>query len=283
MIEEEANRIIELALAEDVSQGDATSEALIPPEMPGKAAILVKARGVLAGIEIARAVFLKVDPSLKFEVLVKDGSAIKPGDIVATVTGRVASILGAERVALNFLTRMSGIASLTAQYVAKVRGTDAVIKDTRKTTPGLRSLEKYAVRMGGGKNHRLHLGDAVLIKDNHIAALRGKGTSLKDIVAKARQNARKGLKIEVEVTTVEEAQQAVQARADAILLDNMSPEEMRRIVNLVPKGIETEASGGVNLDNVAAVAATGVNVISVGALTHSPQALDISLELVSSP
>lgn len=277
------SNIIDIALAEDISHGDVTSQALIPPELHGKASMLVKAKGILAGNEVAREVFLKVDPSLEVELLIKDGAKIKPGDIIATVSGRVISILKAERVALNFLQRLSGIASQTAQYVDKKRGSAASITETRKTTPGLRLLEKYAVRMGGGQNHRLHLGDAILIKDNHLAALRALGMSLKDIVTKAKQNAPPDLKVEVEVTTDQEALEAAEAGADIIMLDNMSPDEMRRVVSLLPRGIKTEASGGITLDNIAAVAMTGVDIISIGALTHSSKALDISLELETMP
>jgi len=277
--EAQIDHIIDLALAEDISHGDVTSEALIPPELQGKASILVKAEGILAGGEIARKVFLKADPSLKVEVLIKDGAKIKPGDIAATVAGRVTSILKAERVALNFLQRLSGIASQTARYIAQAHGCAVKITDTRKTTPGLRSLEKYAVRMGGGQNHRLHLGDGILIKDNHLVALRSLGMSLKDIVTRAKQNAPQGLKVEVEVNTTQEALDAVEAGADIIMLDNMSPEEMRHVASLMPRQVKIEASGGITLANVQAVAGTGVNLISVGALTHSSKALDISLEL----
>jgi len=277
--EEQIAHIIDLALAEDISHGDVTSEILIPPELQGKASILVKAEGVLAGGEVAQMVFLKVDPSLKVEILIKDGTRVKPGDIAATIMGRVASILKTERVALNFLQQLSGIASQTAQYIAKVHGLAVKITDTRKTTPGLRLLEKYAVRMGGGKNHRFHLGDGILIKDNHLAALRALGMSLKDIVAKAKQNAPQGLKVEVEVNTTQEALDAVEAGADIIMLDNMSPDEMRRVASLIPSQIKIEASGGITLANVQIAAKTGVNLISIGALTHSSKALDISLEL----
>jgi nicotinate-nucleotide pyrophosphorylase (carboxylating) len=224
-------------------------------------------------------VFLKVNPLLKVEVLIKDGAEVKPGDIVATISGRVASILKAERVALNFLQRLSGIASQTAQFVAKTQGLKVNITDTRKTTPGLRLLEKYAVRVGGGQNHRFHLGDGILIKDNHLAALRALGMSFKDIIAKAKQNAPHGLKVEVEVNTIQEAMDAAEAGADIIMLDNMSPDEMRRVVSLVSGRVKIEASGGITLANVRAIAETGINLISVGALTHSPKALDISLEL----
>jgi nicotinate-nucleotide pyrophosphorylase (carboxylating) len=277
--QEQIDNIIDLALAEDISHGDITSEVLIPPELQGKASILTKAKGILAGGEVAQKVFLRVDQSLKVKVLIKDGTEVKPGDIVATVTGRVVSILKAERVALNFLQRLSGIASQTAQYVNKTQDLPVIITDTRKTTPGLRLLEKYAVRASGGQNHRLHLGDGILIKDNHLAALRALGMSLKEIVAKAKQNVPPGLTVEVEVNSTEEALDAAEAGADIIMLDNMSPDEMRRVLSLLPGQVKTEASGGINLDNVRAAAMAGVNIISIGALTHSAKALDISLEL----
>ncbi|MBA7600042.1 putative nicotinate-nucleotide pyrophosphorylase [carboxylating] [subsurface metagenome] len=277
--EEQVNAIIDLALAEDTSHGDVTSETLIPPKLQGKASILVKAEGILAGGEVARGIFLRVDPSLEIKLLIEDGAKVKTGDIITTVSGSVISILKAERVALNFLQRLSGIASQTAQYIAKTSGCTARIVDTRKTTPGLRLLEKYAVRMGGGQNHRLHLGDAVLIKDTHLAALRALGMSLKDIVIKAKRNAPRGLTVEVEVTTAQEALEAAEAGADIIMLDNMSPDEMQRVVSSLQGQVQTEASGGINLENVREVAMTGVDIISIGALTHSTKALDISLEL----
>ena len=276
---EDVDNIIDLALAEDISHGDVTSEALIPPELQGKASILVKDKGIVAGGEVAKRVFLRVDPSLEVELLIKDGTKVQPGDILAAISGKVTSILKAERVALNFLQRLSGIASQTAQYVAKTQGFAVNITDTRKTTPGIRLLEKYAVRMGGGQNHRLHLGDGVLIKDNHLVVLRALGMSLKDIVAKAKQNAPQGLTVEVEVNTVQEALDAAEAGVDIIMLDNMNPDEMRRVVGLLPSQVKTEASGGITLDNVQAAAKAGVNIISIGALTHSAKALDMSLEL----
>jgi nicotinate-nucleotide pyrophosphorylase (carboxylating) len=279
LTEKQLDKVIDLALAEDAPQGDITSEALIPPDLSSKARLLVKEAGVLAGIDVAENVFRRVDSLLQYEVVIKDGNAIKPGDIVATVSGSVISILKAERTALNFLQRLSGIASLTARYVAETRGTKAEIYDTRKTTPGLRSLEKYAVRMGGGQNHRLNLSDAVLIKDNHIAALRATGINLENIISRARQNVRSSVTVEVEVTSTAEASQALKAGADIIMLDNMSIDDMRRVVELVAGQARIEASGGITLDNVHQVAMTGVDIISVGALTHSYQALDISLEL----
>ncbi len=271
--------IIDLALAEDTGHGDVTSEALILPTLLGRASIRVKAEGVLAGIEVAGKVFLRVDPSLEMTVLIGDGTRIMPGDTIATVYGGVSGILRAERVMLNFLQRLSGIASLAAEYVARMEGLRARIVDTRKTTPGMRMLEKYAVRMGGAQNHRLHLGDGILIKDTHLAALRTLGRDLKSIVARAMEESPPGFQLEVEVTTVAEAIEAAKAGADIVMLDNMSTGEMRRAVSQVPEGARTEASGGVDLDNVREVAETGVDIISVGALTHSMKALDISLEI----
>ncbi|OGO37229.1 MAG: nicotinate-nucleotide diphosphorylase (carboxylating) [Chloroflexi bacterium RBG_16_57_8] len=280
MPEEKLIAIVDLALAEDIGRGDVTSEILIPPELEGQASILIKAEGILAGIRVAEAVFHRVDPDLMVDLFVQDGTKVESGEIVGRVSGRVVSILKAERVALNFLQRLSGIASMTATYVAEVQGTEAGVYDTRKTTPGLRFLEKYAVRMGGGHNHRIDLGDFVLIKDNHIAILRGRGMTLKEIVAQAKTKAPRGMTIEVEVTSPEDAVEAVQAGADIIMFDNMPPDEMRRAVGMLPKKVRTEASGSINLTNVRSAALAGVDIISIGgALTLSAQAMDISLEL----
>lgn len=279
--EEQLDGIIDRALAEDIGPGDITSEILIPPNLHGQAFLLIKARGVLAGEDIARKVFLRVDPSLRIELHITDGAGVKYGDKVATISGRVISILKAERVALNFLQRLSGIASETARYVAKTRGLAVKVTDTRKTTPGLRLLEKYAVRMGGGYNHRFHLGDGILIKDNHIAVLRTLGRNMKDVITESKRKSPPGLPVEVEVTTVAEVQAAVEAGADIVMLDNMNPDDMRRAVSLMPPHVRSEASGGITLANIRAVAMTGVDIISIGALTHSPKALDISLELES--
>jgi len=280
---EQVDNLINLALVEDTGQGDPTSESLIPSGLEGHASILAKENGRLAGIDVARRVFSQVDPSLMMEVLIEDGAELKPGDVIATVRGNVAGIFKAERVALNFLQRLSGIATQAAQYVARVQGLAVKIVDTRKTTPGMRLLEKYAVRMGGAQNHRFHLGDAVLIKDNHLAALRVLGVRLPDIVAKARQNAPRGLTVEVEVNTTEEALAVVAAGADIVMLDNMDIEEMRHVVGLIAGRAKIEASGGITLDNVREVAVTGVDIISIGALTHSSKALDISLEFEPLP
>lgn len=277
--EEQLNRTIDLALEEDTGHGDITSEILIPPNLEGKASMLVKEAGVLAGVGVAMAVFRRVDASLNTAILVPDGTKVKPGDVVATISGRVASILKAERTAVNFIQRLSGIAALTSRYVAEIAGTRATIVDTRKTTPGLRFLEKYAVRMGGGKNHRMHLGDAVLIKDNHLAALRTLGKGLREIVVTAKARAPQGIIVEVEVTSLEQALEAAEAGADMIMLDNMAPEAMTKVVARLGGRVKIEASGGINLGNVRAAAEAGVDIISIGALTHSPKALDISLEL----
>ena len=240
--EDEVDAIIECALTEDIGHGDITSDLLIPPELHGEASILVKAKGILAGGNVAKKVFLKVDPSLQVDLLIRDGERVQPGDIAATIFGRVTSILKAERTVLNFLQRLSGIASTTAQYVARTKAYDIKITDTRKTTPGLRLLEKYAVRLGGGQSHRFHLGDGILIKDNHLAALRALGMSLKDIVTRAKQKATKGMKIEIEVTSMQEALDVAEAGADIIMLDNMSPDEIRHIANnIAPQNSTVQA------------------------------------------
>ena len=271
--------IVARALAEDISQGDVTTEALIPHDQQGRAYLVVKASGVLAGVEVAKEVFRRVDPEIEVDVLIQDGNMVHSGDIIVRISGRISSILKAERTALNFLQRLSGIASETHRFVEAVKGLPVCIMDTRKTTPGLRSLEKYAVRAGGGTNHRMNLGDSILIKDNHIAALSNQGLNIRDIVVKARYNAAQPLKIEVEVRTVPEAAEAAEAGVDIIMLDNMSLEDMRKAVEMVHGRALIEASGGMTLDRVHAVAKTGVDFISIGALTHSARALDISLEL----
>ncbi|MBE9500932.1 MAG: carboxylating nicotinate-nucleotide diphosphorylase [Chloroflexi bacterium] len=273
----QVEQIIDRALAEDLSFGDVTTEALISPEQQGRAAIIAGEEGVLAGVEVAKEVFLRVDPSLRFEALFQDAAKVRKGDVVAVIKGKAGSILKGERVALNFLTRLSGIASETARYVEATKGLKVWITDTRKTTPGIRPLEKYAVRVGGGKNHRQHLGDGILIKDNHLAAFRSLGLGIKEAIQRARQSST--LKVEVEVESVGEGEEALEAGADALLLDNMAIEDMRQVVELAKGRALIEASGGITLDNVRQVAESGVDLISVGALTHSVKALDLSLEL----
>jgi nicotinate-nucleotide pyrophosphorylase (carboxylating) len=272
------DKIIERALVEDVIINDVTTEALIKDNWQGEAYFLSKAEGVLAGIEVARRVFIKTDADLKVMILIKDGKTIKPGDIIARVSGKMASILKAERTALNLLQHLSGIATETSRYVAAVKGLPVKILDTRKTTPGLRMLEKYAVKTGGGQNHRMDLSDGILIKDNHLAILLKHDINLKEAIAMAKLKAPAKLKVEVEVQTPQDARQAAAAGADIIMLDNMKPEDMKKAVKLVNQRALIEASGGITLTNVRAAAETGVDFISVGALTHSAQALDISLE-----
>ena len=272
--------LIDRALAEDLSIGDPTTEILIPPELAGKAHLVAGAPGVLAGVEVALAVFSRVDPALVCAPLLRDGDTLEPGSVIASVEGPVASILKAERTALNFVRRLSGVATETARYVAEVEGYAARIVDTRKTTPGLRALEKQAVRAGGGHNHRQNLGDGILVKDNHVHALRGQGLSLADVVRKARAGASHTVRVEVEVEDLDETAEALDAGAEIILLDNMSVPDMAEAVQLARGRAVTEASGLVDLSTVRSVAATGVDLISVGALTHSSKALDIGLDLL---
>jgi nicotinate-nucleotide pyrophosphorylase (carboxylating) len=269
----EIDRIIRNALQEDIGPGDLTTLATIEPGTSSRAELVAKEDFVLSGIEIARRVFQLLDGTVAFEKLRQDGQTVGRGDVLAWLKGDAGVLLQGERVALNFLQRMSGIATLTAQFVRAVEGTDALIVDTRKTTPGLRLFDKYSVRAGGGRNHRTSLYDGILIKENHIAAAGGISVA----VARARRRAPHTLKIEVETRSLEEVQEAVQAGADIILLDNMGPDELRRAVETVSDAALTEASGGVNLETVREIAETGVNFISVGALTHSYRAVDISM------
>ena len=269
--------VVERALAQDIASGDVTTDAVIPSDLEGRAHILVKEDGVLAGMVAAEAVFRHVDPDLQLEVLKQDGARVKKGDIVARMEGRVASIVKAERTALNFLCHLSGIATETARYVVAVKGLEAQITDTRKTTPGMRLLEKYAVRVGGGKSHRAHLGDGILIKDNHLAALSSFGVGLKQAVEQASQ--RSTLNVEVEASNIDEAREALEAGADIIMLDNMTVADMKRVVQFAKGRALLEASGGITLNTVREVAEAGVDLISVGAITISARALDMSLEL----
>ncbi|MBI2873377.1 MAG: carboxylating nicotinate-nucleotide diphosphorylase [Chloroflexi bacterium] len=275
----ETRDLIQRALAEDQAIADVTTAALVPPSVQGSATIKSKAEGVLAGIEVCLEVFRCVDPNLSCHALLADGATIHPGDSLATVRGRLDGILRAERTALNFLQRLSGIATETARYVMAVHGLRARIVDTRKTLPGFRHLDKYAVRMGGGHNHRLNLADGILVKDNHLAALAAAGLSLRQAVERAIQNAPHTLKVEVEVESLDQVQEALEAGAHILLLDNMGLAEMRQAAEMCRGRAITEASGGVRLETVRAVAETGVDLISVGALTHSVRALDISLDL----
>jgi len=275
----DAEALIDRALSEDLSIGDPTTDILIPDDMRGQADFVAKEAGALAGVDVALAVCKRVDGSLAVDAFMRDGAALKPGDVVARVSGRMASILKAERTALNFIRRLSGIATVTAAYVSAVDGYPARIVDTRKTTPGLRVLEKYAVRMGGGHNHRQNLGDGILIKDNHIQALAGLGMSLGDVVRKANSEKSHTINVEVEVEDMAQVEEALAAGARLILLDNMDAEEMAAAVAVARGRAVTEASGNITLKTVRAAAAAGVDIISVGALTHSSGALDISLDL----
>ena len=299
MMDEQIQAIVERALAEDVGSGDVTSQWILPPELGVHGHLLAKAQGVLAGLEVARQVFQQVDERIALQARMRDGHALSKGDIVATVEGPAASILTAERTALNFLQRMSGIATLTGRYVEAVAGTRAVILDTRKTAPGLRLLDKWAVRLGGGQNHRLGLYDMVLIKDNHIAAAGGITQAVERVRRRnrpglgpepveglgpepfdyARDVRVEGLAVEVEVKSLAELEEALALNVDRIMLDNMDLDEMRRAVEMTAGRVPLEASGNVTLETVAAIAATGVDYISVGALTHSVKALDISLDV----
>lgn len=267
--------IVRRALAEDIGSGDVTSLFTVPEETQGVARMVAKTGGVVAGLPVAVSTMLNVDPGLNVEALVRDGERVEAGETLLTVTGSARSILTAERVALNFVQRLSGIATKTARFVELVAGTKARIVDTRKTTPGLRSLEKYAVRVGGGYNHRFGLYDAVLIKDNHIAA----SGSITQAVQNAFAQAPHTMSITVECDTLEQVQEATEAGADIILLDNMSIAQLEQAVEMIGGQTTTEASGGVNEDTVAAIAGTGVDIISVGGLTHSAIALDIGLDL----
>ena len=266
--------LIDRALAEDVGAGDVTTSALVPADARARARIVQKEAGVVAGLRVAEAVFRRVDPDLRWHAHAREGDWRERG-LVAEVAGATASILRGERVALNFLGRLSGVATLTARFVRAVDGTGARILDTRKTTPGLRALEKQAVTVGGGLNHRFGLYDAMLVKENHVAAAGGVGEATRRALAAARD----GMRVEVECSSLAEVEEALAAGAESLLLDNFSNEDMVAAVRRVDGRAELEASGGVTLDNVRAVAETGVDYISVGALTHSAPALDLSLEL----
>ena len=272
--------LIDRTLAEDLSIGDPTTDILVPPDLESTAVLLAKEEGILAGLDVGLEAFRRFDDRVSITALLEDGAPIRPGDHLGTIQGRVASLLKAERTAVNFMQHMSGIATQTQRYVKAVEGHPVRIVDTRKTTPGLRFLEKYAVRMGGGQNHRQNLGDGILIKDNHIDALRGDGMSLGDVVKKAIREASHTIRVEVEVETLEQLDEALDAGAGIILLDNMDVEQMTIAVQIAKGKAFTEASGGITLETVRAVAATGVDIISAGALTHSGLALDISMDML---
>ena len=267
--------LIRRALDEDLAEaGDLTSEACIPAESVSRADVVARAPGVIAGGEVARQVFLAVDPALAIETRLEDGADVAAATVVMVVEGSSRSILTAERTALNLMGRMSGVATATRRLVAAIEGTGAVVADTRKTMPGLRALDKYSVRMGGGVNHRFGLHDAVMIKDNHIVAAGG----LRPAVEAARRHVGHMVKIEVEVTSLDQLQELLEIGADVVLLDNMDPATLRQAVAMVGGRMVCEASGGVTAETVRAVAESGVDVISAGSITHSAPQLDIALD-----
>ena len=271
--------LIDAAISEDQTFNDPTTHNLIPPDVAAVGMIRSKSSGVLAGVDVALEVFNRVDSSLVTQIIIRDGSPVSDGDDIAKICGSAGSILRGERIALNFMQRMSGIATDTAKYVAIVEGLDTRIVDTRKTLPGHRYLDKYSVRMGGGYNHRFNLADGILIKDNHIEALASQGLGLGDVVRLALARASHTIKVEVEVESLDQLKEALDAGAHIIMLDNMSVELMRRAMELVGDRAIVEASGGITIDTVRDVAETGVDLISIGSLTHSSSALDISLDL----
>ncbi len=284
------SRIVEEAVLEDIGMGDITTDAIISPETIGQGEIIFKESGIIAGLEVASLVFNIVDPEMVFTAKFSDGEKVSLNSVVATIDGSLSSILKAERTALNFIQRMSGIATLTHKFVHAVQGTRAKITDTRKTAPGLRILDKLAVQLGGGVNHRFGLDDMVLIKDNHIAAAGGIAQAIEQCLSHLRANG-VSIKIEVETASLDDVREAVKHKGiHRIMLDNFSLEDTKKAVQLVRRNsesagglvngaIELEASGNVSLENVRHIAETGVDYISVGALTHSPKALDISLEV----
>jgi nicotinate-nucleotide pyrophosphorylase (carboxylating) len=277
MLDRVMTTAIQRALAEDIGGGDVTTAATVDPDAQGKASLIAREDLVLAGWPVFRQVFLELDGDIRFQRFFDDGQAVSAGGRVCELSGRLSAILKGERTALNFVQRMSGISTLTRQYVDRTADTGVRILDTRKTAPGLRAFDKYAVRIGGGTNHRFGLYDGVLIKDNHIAAAGSIGAA----VASARRKSPHTLKVETEVEDLAGVEEALQAGADIILLDNMSVDQLREAVKRVNGRAMLEASGGVDLESVRAVAETGVDAVSVGALTHSARAVDLSLEIDS--
>ncbi len=275
MVSPQIKKIIQAALSEDIGTGDITTQATVSPVRKGSARAIAKEDFVVAGLDIFEAAFHLLDPKIKVKKFIDDGCRVKKGTVIAEVSGRLAAILQAERVALNYFQRMSGIATLTAKYVEAVRGTRAKILDTRKTVPGLRLLDKMAVRLGGGTNHRTGLYDGVLIKDNHIEAAGG----ITDAVNAQRKKLPCALKIEVETKNMREVKEALACGVDIIMLDNMTNDAMKKAVDFVAGRALLEASGNVSLERVYEIAATGVDYISVGELTHSVRAADISLKV----
>lgn len=271
------NKLIDLAFAEDVGEGDHTTLCSIPDTAIGKASLVIKEKGILAGVEVGIKVFHKLDPQLKIDELINDGSNVEPGDVVFTVEGKVQSILQAERTMLNIMQRMSGIATTTSNYVALIAGTGAKVLDTRKTTPGMRMLEKQAVKIGGGENHRIGLFDMILLKDNHIDFAGGIENAITGATNYLKEK-NKSLKIEIEVRDMNELNEVLRVGGiDRIMLDNFTPEDTRKAVKHVDGRVELESSGGITIETIRSYAETGVDYISVGALTHSVKGLDMSL------
>jgi len=265
--------LIDLAITEDIYSGDITSEAILPQGKTQTAYLIAKADGVIAGLPLAAFIFKKIDSNIKFEALVKEGDFVNPKTKLAKVTGHYKSLLEAERIVLNFMQRLSGIATETAKYVVQTKGTKTQILDTRKTLPGFRQLDKYAVKIGGGTNHRMGLYDMVMLKENHIEV----AGSITKAIAQVRKKVNQGIKIEVETKNLGEVREALNNHVDVIMLDNMTLVEMQKAVKLINGQIKVEASGNMTLNRIAEVAKTGVDFISVGALTHSVNAFDISM------
>lgn len=279
-VENLINSLLELAFAEDIGDGDHTTLCSIPASEVGSSKLLIKEEGILAGVDVAKDVFHKFDPELKVEVFIEDGAHVKPGDVAFVVTGKVQSLLQTERLVLNLMQRMSGIATITNKYVKLLEGTKTKVLDTRKTTPGLRMLEKQAVKIGGGENHRIGLFDMILLKDNHVDFAGG----IKNAITRAKQYLKeknKDLKIEIEVRNFEELNEALNVGGvDRIMLDNFTVEDTRKAVDIVNGRVELESSGGITFETIRDYAVTGVDYVSVGALTHSVKSLDMSLKAI---
>lgn len=279
-VENLINSLLELAFAEDIGDGDHTTLCSIPASEIGSSKLLIKEEGILAGVNVAKDVFYKFDPELKVEVFIEDGAHVKPGDVAFVVTGKVQSLLQTERLVLNLMQRMSGIATITNKYVKLLEGTKTKVLDTRKTTPGLRMLEKQAVKIGGGENHRIGLFDMILLKDNHVDFAGG----IKNAITRAKQYLKeknKDLKIEIEVRNFEELNEALNVGGvDRIMLDNFTVEDTRKAVDIVNGRVELESSGGITFETIRDYAVTGVDYVSVGALTHSVKSLDMSLKAI---
>ena len=280
-VEELNDKLIDLAFAEDIGDGDHTTLCCIPADAEGKSKLLIKEEGILAGIRIAKEVFRRFDPTLKVEVFIEDGAHVKPGDVPMIVSGKVRSLLQTERLMLNIMQRMSGIATMTAKYVERLKGTKTHVLDTRKTTPGMRMLEKEAVKIGGGVNHRIGLFDMILLKDNHVDFCGGIDNALNRCAEYQKENGLH-LKVEIECRSLDEIRQVMaNGKADRIMLDNFSLEDTRKAVELIDGRFETESSGGITIDTLRDYAECGVDYISVGALTHSVKGLDISFKSCS--